>query len=78
MLYTLKPNLNAISMALPELDLVDQCDWENHVEFLSLEDAGLEEISSQPIHGGKCDADTTSGGVLEYIAWFYDGEVEVD
>ena len=73
MLYTLKPDLNAISMALPELDLVDQCDWENHVEFLSLEDAGLEENSSQPIHGGKCDADT-----LEYIAWFYDGEVEVD
>ena len=25
-----------------ELDLVDECNWEDHVEFITLEDAGLE------------------------------------
>lgn len=70
--------LDAVVMSVPsQLDLVQEMDWEDHTEFLSLEEAGLEEDTThQPIHGGRCeDAYTTSGSVLEYCDWFYDGEL---
>lgn len=63
-------------VSLAPLDLVQEMEWENHVEFITLEEAGLEEASSQPIHGGKCENSyTTNGSVLEYCDWFYDGEL---
>jgi hypothetical protein len=66
--------LDAVSLA--PLDLVQEMEWEEHVEFVSLEEAGFEEDSKQPIHGGKCENSyTTSGSVLEYCDWFYDGEL---
>ena len=69
--------LDAVVASAPiQLDLVQEMEWEEHVEFVSLEEAGLEEVSHQPIHGGKCEnAYTTSGSVLEYCDWFYDGEL---
>jgi hypothetical protein len=61
-----------------ELDLVQEMEWEAHVEFLTLEEAGFEEEASQPIHGGLFDEGYhTNGGVLEYVEWFYDGELEL-
>lgn len=50
-----------------DLDLVQEMEWEEHVEFLSLEAAGLEEeTEKQPMHGMHSCHD--------YIAWFSDGE----
>jgi hypothetical protein len=70
--------LDAVITSTPiQLDLVEEMEWEDHVEFLTLEEVGLEEDNNyQPIHGGKCEnAYTTSGSVLEYCDWFYDGEL---
>ena len=50
-----------------KLDLVEEMDWEQHVDFLTLEEAGLEEpCRSQPSHGYQ--------SVHDYIDWFSDGE----
>lgn len=49
------------------LDLVDEMEWEDHEDFLSLEEAGLEEhTQKQPSHGFQ--------SVHDYIAWFSDNE----
>lgn len=56
-----------------ELDLVDEMMWEDIVETCTLEEAGLEESGSQPVFGATC-GERTSGGILEYLEWFYDGE----
>ena len=55
------------------LDLVDQMDWEDSdkIEFLSLEDAGLEE-SDEPAYG--IDSDNAGGSIYSYTDWFYDGD----
>jgi hypothetical protein len=47
------------------MDLVDQMMWEDLTDFLTLEEAGLEESGSHP------DGDS---GVCQYVEWFYDGE----
>lgn len=48
-------------------DLVDEMEWEDHTDFLTLEEAGLEEhTEKQPSHGYQ--------SVHDYIAWFSDGE----
>jgi hypothetical protein len=47
------------------LDLVDEMQWEDVVEFITLEDAGVEEC------GHHADGDS---GVCQYVAWFYDNE----
>ena len=47
------------------LDLADEADWEDRVEYVSLEDAGLEEPASH------ADGDS---GVIEYVEWVNEGE----
>lgn len=42
----------------PELDLVDEMEWEDHIDFLSLVEAGLE----------TQDLDTVNGACREYFA----------
>ncbi len=42
---------------VPELDLVEQMEWEDHTEFLTLEEAGLE----------NWDKDTVNGALAEYF-----------
>ena len=54
-----------VEPAAGPLDLVDECDWENHVEFISLEAAGLEERQ------WEIDA---SSGVMQYVHWANEGE----
>lgn len=63
--------------ALPQLDLADEAQWEDVLEgteaLCTLEEAGLEEDSRSPIHGGfSDDRDGCFGGTLEYAAWFYE------
>lgn len=48
------------------LDLVQEMEWEDHTEFLSLEEAGFEEVIDPPRHGFQ--------SVHDYIDWFSDGE----
>lgn len=47
------------------LDLVDEADWEDRVEYVSLEDAGLEESASH------ADGDSS---VIDYVEWVNEGE----
>jgi hypothetical protein len=51
------------------LDLVDEMNWEDSdkVEKLTLEEAGLEESSHTDQHFKE--------GILDYMEWFYDGEL---
>jgi hypothetical protein len=54
-----------------KMDLVDEMMWEDVVDCLSLEAAGLEEPHEQPIFGG---GNPISNGIFAYTAWFYDGD----
>jgi hypothetical protein len=74
MLYTkqLQVQADAILLAVPNLDLVDECDWEDHVETISLEEAGFEEEHSQPVFGLRAQ----SGSVSEYINWWHDKDAD--
>jgi hypothetical protein len=54
-----------------QLDLVDEMQWEDVVEFDTLQDSGLEEPHSQPIFGGT---NPLSNGIYAYTSWFYDGD----
>ena len=56
------------------LDLVDEMQWENVVEFVSLEDAGLEEPDG-PIFGLDSYVDSA---VHEYVYWMMDGDREYE
>lgn len=47
------------------MDLVDEMMWEDLTEFLTLEEAGLEESHSH------ADGDS---GVCQYVEWANDGE----
>jgi hypothetical protein len=47
------------------LDLADEADWEERVEYVTLEEAGLEESASH------ADGDS---GVIEYVEWVNEGE----
>lgn len=51
----------------PQLDLVDEMEWEDNpqIQWVSLEDAGLEEEASH------VDGDS---GVMQYVAWFSEDE----
>jgi hypothetical protein len=53
------------------MDLVDEMQWEDVVEFLSLEDAGLEEANDEPLHGQYY---SNEGSIYSYTYWFYDGD----
>ena len=68
--------LDAVVMSVPtQLDLVQEMEWEDHTEFLSLEDAGLEEVDEQPIVGGLFDEGYhANGNIYEYCTWFHDGD----
>jgi hypothetical protein len=47
-------------------------DMNNFTRFVSLEDAGLEEGSSdEPVHGQFLG---NSGSIYSYTEWFYDGD----
>ena len=48
------------------LDLVDEMQWEDIVEFDSLEEVGLEEENETD--------NSFKHGILSYLNWFYDGE----
>ena len=52
-------------------DLVDEMQWEDVVEFLSLEEAGLEEADDTPLHGIYYSCE---GSIYSYTDWFYDGD----
>ena len=49
-----------------QLDLVDEMQWEDVVEFDSLEEVGLEEENETD--------NSFKHGILSYLNWFYDGE----
>jgi hypothetical protein len=49
-----------------QLDLVDEMQWEDVIEFETLEDAGFEETS--PVD------DAFSVSIYAYTEWFYDGD----
>ena len=54
------------------LDLVDEMQWEDVIEFETLEDAGLEESrDDEPVHGQHLSAE---GSIFSYTDWFYDGD----
>jgi hypothetical protein len=53
-----------------ELDLVDQMHWEDCVEFLSLEEVGLEE-DSETVHGQYFSVE---GSIYTYTSWFYEDD----
>lgn len=62
--------------AFPELDLVDQLAWEDseEIEFISIEEAGLEEEAEQAAFG-ICDKENNStGGIYDTLLDFYDGD----
>jgi hypothetical protein len=47
-------------------------EWENHVEYVSLEEAGLEEGSDdEPLHGQYLSME---GSIYSYTTWFHDGD----
>ena len=58
-------DLSIFYSSLPELDLADEASWEDHTEFLSLEEAGLEEGEGFSHAHYSCP---------EYVAWATDGE----
>jgi hypothetical protein len=45
--------------------------WEDVVEFLTLEEAGLEEYVEEPLHGQYY---SNEGSIYSYTDWFYDGD----
>ena len=51
---------------MKQLDLVDEMQWENVVDFETLEEVGLEETNPTD-HVFK-------HGIHAYLEWFYDGE----
>lgn len=55
------------------LDLADEANWEDEIEFESLEDNGFEEGEEMPQFGGP---GRDSNGVHAYLAWFYDGDYD--
>jgi len=59
--------------AFPELDLADECNWEDHpsIIYTTLEEAHLEESSSQPLFG-LSSAHTQ--GIEEYVSWWLDDD----
>jgi hypothetical protein len=76
--YTPEVSLNAtlqFEVEKPaQLDLVDQMEWEDHVEFLTLEEVGLEEGNDdEPVHGQYLSIE---GSIYGYLAWFHDGDDE--
>lgn len=64
------PGIINYDQIMPPLDLVDEADWEANVEFVSLEEAGLEEDHEQPIFGLR----SNSGSLYDYLVAFYDGD----
>jgi hypothetical protein len=67
-----------VSLVPSDMDLVEECSWEEHASFITLEEAGFEEEDGQPIVGGLFDEGYhANGSVLEYVEWFYDGELEL-
>lgn len=68
--------------AMPALDLVGEASWEDspEIEFISLEEAGLEESQEGPMVGQSRERshETSDGGIFEYIAWALDEEYEGD
>ena len=54
---------------MKQLDLVDEMQWEDVVEFETLEEAGLED-EENPID--KCFASS----IISYMDWFYEGSME--
>jgi hypothetical protein len=56
-----------------QLDLVDEMQWEDVIEFETLEDAGLEESTEDDpsAHGHFLSSE---GSVYAYTDWFYDGD----
>lgn len=82
MLYAYEVEVARVLAAVPTLDLADEADWENstEVEFISLEEAGLEESQEGPMVGQSRERarDTSDGSIFEYIAWALDKEYEED
>lgn len=56
---------NFFPAALPQFDLVEEASWEDNVEFLTLEEAGLEE---------EWDHAFDTESVVDFVAWMTDGE----
>ena len=55
-----------------QLDLVDEMQWEDVVEFETLEEAGLEESTAdEPTHGHYLSCE---GSIYSYTDWFYDND----
>lgn len=67
------PAVAMFDLGLPELDLVDEMEWEDSdkIEFVSLEEAGLEESHAEPVFGLE---GSTFSSVYEYAEWFYDND----
>jgi hypothetical protein len=58
------------------MDLVDEMQWEDVIPdecIVSLEEAGLEESSEQPLFG-LMGAESTRHSIYSYVEWFYDGD----
>ena len=55
-----------------QLDLVDEMQWEDVVQFETLEEAGLEESTlDEPVHGQYLSCE---GSIYSYTDWFYDND----
>lgn len=69
---TITPNAS-----FPILDLIAGLDWEDSedIEFISLEEAGLEEFHHQPRFGSGED-ECSSGGIFELISWYNEEPIE--
>ena len=82
MLYVHEVEVARVLAAVPALDLADAASWEDsmEVEFVSLEEAGLEESQEGPMVGQSRERayETSDGGVFEYIAWALDEQYEED
>ena len=71
----LSPFFNlTVEFVMEQLDLVDEMSWEDSdkVEFVSLEDAGLEE-APLATESSSC-GHVFRHGILSYLDWFYDNE----
>ena len=53
-----------------QLDLVDEMQWEDIVEFETLENAGLEEANDY-VHGKQV---SNEASIYSYTDWFYDND----
>ena len=62
--------------AFPELDLVEQLDWEDseEIEFISIEEAGLEEEAEQAVFGVCGKEVNSTGNIYDTLLFFYDGD----